>query len=163
MCSLFVRSHSFRCAVDLNKNKARGIVLLLDHVEARNARLLDACAGILKGDPPELRDRFRLNAHMHVDNEHRISPSLLSYRRTSDGFPRLDCSERLVATVIPVIAMVAVIMIVVVVIVVFPVAMPAVPGVVFAAAIVITVPPVAASIVCLVPAEAIERPFSALW
>jgi hypothetical protein len=60
-------------AIDLDQHEARGIIGLLDHVEAGDARLFDAVLRVLDGRSDEGFKMFRLDVDEYVDDVHASS------------------------------------------------------------------------------------------
>ena len=58
------------CAVDLHQREARWVVALLEHVEARDARLLDGVARVLKRGRLEGFDLVGFDVGKNVDDVH---------------------------------------------------------------------------------------------
>ena len=61
---------SVRIPINLHQHKARGIISLLDHVEARDARLLTARAGVGECGFLEGVHKFRFHADMNMNDKH---------------------------------------------------------------------------------------------
>src|ERR1041385_5489431 len=57
-------------AIDLHQNEAGRIIRLLDHVEADDARLLQAVARVFDGGCAEGLDGIRLDVDVYVNNQH---------------------------------------------------------------------------------------------
>jgi hypothetical protein len=68
--------HRIWSAIDLDQHESCGVILLLNHIKARDTRFLNARAGIIKGRLPEDCNRFRFDPHVNVDDEHFEFPPL---------------------------------------------------------------------------------------
>src|SRR5664279_154464 len=69
---------SIRRAIGLDQHEFRFVVLLLDYIEARDTRFLNAVASILDRGPPELCDRLGFYLHMHMNDKHQMCLHFLS-------------------------------------------------------------------------------------
>ena len=63
--------------VHLDKNETSRVILLLDHVEARNARLLHAVTGVIRGRLFKSLDHVRLDVYVNMNNQHFRPPYFL--------------------------------------------------------------------------------------
>jgi hypothetical protein len=64
---LFVPGRVVGGAIYLDQDKTSRVILLLDHVESRNAGFLNAVGGVLNGCRLERIDPVGLNLYMNVD------------------------------------------------------------------------------------------------
>ena len=65
-----VRRWRLRRSIDLDEHEARGIVGVLDHIEARHAGFLDALARILNRRRFECFDVPGLHLHVNMNDTH---------------------------------------------------------------------------------------------
>jgi hypothetical protein len=72
MGGLFVLGRGIGSPIDLHQDKSIGVILLLDHVEPGNSRLLYTIAGIFDGGFDKGVQIFRLHRDMNVYDEHVI-------------------------------------------------------------------------------------------
>lgn len=72
MLRSFVRCGGFGRAIDFDEDKARRLVLPLQHVKTSNARLFPALADILNGGSREILKKFSFHPDVNVDGEHRF-------------------------------------------------------------------------------------------
>lgn len=70
MRGLLMPGRIIRCAVDLQQDKARRIILLLDEIKAGNAGLFQAAAGIFNGGCLECLDLIRFDMGKNMDYIH---------------------------------------------------------------------------------------------
>jgi hypothetical protein len=76
--AVFVRGGRFRSAINLDQHKPRGVVRLLEDVEAGHARFLHALARVFDGSVPERFDAFRFDMDMNEYNEHNALKFVIS-------------------------------------------------------------------------------------
>ena len=76
-------------AVDLDQQEPGGVVLLLEHVEPGDARLLQAVPRVLDAGGLEGLDPVGLHLDVDVDDQHgMVSPTLVRSRKTMlEGLP----------------------------------------------------------------------------
>ena len=86
MCRLLVSGRVVRRSVDLDQNKAGGVVLLLDDVESGDARLLNAVACVFKLGCLERSDLVGLDMNENMNYQHN---SLLTDCGVGSTTPRL--------------------------------------------------------------------------
>ena len=73
MFRLFVRRRGVGVAIHLHEDEVRRVILLLDDVEARHARLLPARARVGKRRLFEGLNVFRFDVNMNVDHKHGVT------------------------------------------------------------------------------------------
>ena len=70
MARFFVRSRGLIISIDFYKNEAGRVILLLDDIETRDARLFDAFAGVGQRETFEIFDTLSLHVNVDVDDKH---------------------------------------------------------------------------------------------
>ena len=73
MGGLLVARRVVGSAIDLQQHKARRVILLLDHIEADDARLLHAMLRVIERSSFEGLDSVGLDMDEDVDDEHKAS------------------------------------------------------------------------------------------
>ena len=72
MFGLLMCRRRFCCPIGFYQHKSRRLVRLLKHVESRDAWLLHTLAGVCNRRSFERLNRFWLDPHMNMDDEHPI-------------------------------------------------------------------------------------------
>src|SRR5579883_2679214 len=73
MARFFVLRRRFRVAVRFHQQETRRVILLLQNIEARDARFADACLRVGQRRFLECLDELSLHMDLHLDNEHGFS------------------------------------------------------------------------------------------